>query len=58
MSTVKINLKNAKEAIVAKKYEEALKWAEKVLDADADNYMGYVGMTFVLILASMLMFLS
>ncbi|KAF9939010.1 Superkiller protein 3 [Mortierella alpina] len=42
MSTVKINLKNAKEAIVAKKYEEALKWAEKVLDADADNYMGLV----------------
>ncbi|KAF9355484.1 Superkiller protein 3 [Mortierella sp. AD094] len=42
MSTVKTNLKNAKEAIVNKKYEDALKWAEKVLDADSANYMGLV----------------
>ncbi|KAG0210738.1 Superkiller protein 3 [Mortierella sp. GBA30] len=42
MSTIKINLKNAKEAIVGKKYEDALKWTEKVLDADSENYMGLV----------------
>lgn len=39
MSTVKLNLKNAKEAIVAKKYDDALKWTEKVLDSDSENYM-------------------
>ncbi|KAF9106846.1 Superkiller protein 3 [Mortierella sp. AM989] len=42
MSTVKINLKNAKEAIVTKKYDDALKWAEKVISADSENYMGLV----------------
>ncbi|KAF9195193.1 Superkiller protein 3 [Haplosporangium sp. Z 11] len=42
MSTVKVNLKNAKEAIVSKNYEDALKWAQKVLDADSENYMGLV----------------
>jgi len=40
MSTVKVNLKNAKEAIVSKNYEDALKWAQKVLDMDSENYMG------------------
>lgn len=39
MSTVKLNLKYAKEAIVAKKYDDALKWTEKVLDSDSENYM-------------------
>ncbi|OAQ35470.1 TPR-like protein [Linnemannia elongata AG-77] len=42
MSTVKLNLKNAKEAIVAKKYDDALKWTEKVLDSDSENYMALV----------------
>jgi len=39
MSTVKVNLKNAKEAIVAKNYDEVLKWTEKVLGTDSENYM-------------------
>ncbi|KAG0046177.1 Superkiller protein 3 [Gryganskiella cystojenkinii] len=42
MATVKINLKNAREAITNKNYEDALKWTEKVLDSDSSNYMGLV----------------
>ncbi|KAF9198939.1 Superkiller protein 3 [Haplosporangium sp. Z 27] len=42
MSTVKVNLKNAKEAIVNKNYDDALKWTQKVLDSDPSNYMGLV----------------
>ncbi|KAF9437752.1 Superkiller protein 3 [Entomortierella beljakovae] len=42
MSTIKANLKNAKEAIVGKNYEDVLKWTQKVLDADSENYMGLV----------------
>ncbi|KAG0295601.1 Superkiller protein 3 [Dissophora globulifera] len=42
MSTVKINLKNAKEAIVSKNYDDALKWTQKVLSSDSENYMALV----------------
>jgi hypothetical protein len=41
MSTVKASLKNAREAIAAKGYDDALKWTQKVLDSDPENYMGY-----------------
>ena len=40
MATVKINLKNAREAIANKKYDDALNWTQKVLDSDSSNYMG------------------
>ncbi|KAK3822830.1 MAG: hypothetical protein J3Q66DRAFT_135448 [Benniella sp.] len=42
MSTVKANLKNAREAIAAKSYDDALKWTQKVLDSEPENYMGLV----------------
>ncbi|KAK3827007.1 MAG: hypothetical protein J3R72DRAFT_496527 [Linnemannia gamsii] len=42
MSTVKVNLKNARESIAAKNYEEALQWTEKVLYSDSENYMALV----------------
>ncbi|KAF8927210.1 hypothetical protein EDD21DRAFT_448810 [Dissophora ornata] len=42
MSTVKINLKHARDAIAGKNYDDALKWTQKVLDADSGNYMGLV----------------
>ncbi|KAG0225716.1 hypothetical protein B0O80DRAFT_405545 [Mortierella sp. GBAus27b] len=42
MSTVKVNLKNAREAIAAKNYDDALKCVQKVLDSDPENYMGLV----------------
>ncbi|KAI1317452.1 Superkiller protein 3 [Mortierella claussenii] len=42
MATIKTNLKSAKEAIVSKNYDDALKWTQKVLDADSENYMAYV----------------
>ncbi|KAF9908643.1 Superkiller protein 3 [Linnemannia zychae] len=42
MSTLKVNLKNAREAIAAKNYDDALKWTEKVLSSDSENYMGLV----------------
>ncbi|KAF9970669.1 Superkiller protein 3 [Actinomortierella ambigua] len=38
MSSTKINLKNARDALVKKDYQDALKWAQKVLDWESSNY--------------------
>lgn len=38
MSNTKTNLKSAKEAIGAKKFDEALKYCQRVLDWEPDNY--------------------
>lgn len=38
MSTVKVNLKNAREAIGNKNYDDAVKWCQKVLDWESNNY--------------------
>ncbi len=42
MSYIKASLKNAREAIEAKKWENAIKNCENVLQYEADNYMAYV----------------
>ncbi|KAF9937373.1 Superkiller protein 3 [Modicella reniformis] len=42
MSTIKTNLKNAREAIASKSYDDALKFTQKVLDSEPENYMGLV----------------
>ncbi|CAG8473432.1 3809_t:CDS:10 [Gigaspora margarita] len=42
MSYIKNALKNARESINAKKYDEAIKNCEKVLQYEADNYNAYV----------------
>ncbi|KAF9427265.1 Superkiller protein 3 [Podila epigama] len=42
MSTVKVNLKNAREAIGNKDYENAVKWCQKVLDWESSNYNALV----------------
>ncbi|KAG0243382.1 Superkiller protein 3 [Actinomortierella wolfii] len=42
MSSTKINLKNARDAIGKKDYQEALKWSQRVLDWEANNYNALV----------------
>ncbi|KAF9395270.1 Superkiller protein 3 [Podila verticillata] len=42
MSTVKVNLKNAREAIGNKNYDDAVKWCQKVLDWESNNYNALV----------------
>ncbi|KAG0361729.1 Superkiller protein 3 [Podila minutissima] len=42
MSTVKVNLKNAREAIGNKNYDDAVKWCQKVLDWESSNYNALV----------------
>ncbi|KAG0253953.1 Superkiller protein 3 [Actinomortierella ambigua] len=42
MSSTKINLKNAREALGKKDYNDALKWAQKVLDWESSNYNALV----------------
>ncbi|KAG0345117.1 Superkiller protein 3 [Podila humilis] len=42
MSTVKVNLKNARDSITSKNYEDAVKWCQKVLDWESSNYNALV----------------
>jgi hypothetical protein len=42
MNNTKANLKNAREALGAKKFEDAIKFCKRVLDWESQNYNAYV----------------
>ncbi|KAI8576073.1 hypothetical protein K450DRAFT_258770 [Umbelopsis ramanniana AG] len=42
MNNTKANLKNAREALGSKKYEDAIKFCKRVLDWESQNYNAYV----------------